>query len=333
MSDKKVILSGIQPSGNLTLGNYLGAVRNWAALQEEYDCYYMVADLHAITVRQQAAELRKRCIDVLALLVAVGLDPKKNVIYMQSHVPCHAELAWVLNCYTYMGELNRMTQFKEKSLRYADNLNAGLYTYPVLMAADILLYQTDLVPVGADQKQHLEIARDIAERFNNVYGDVFKIPEPYIPKEGARVMSLQEPEKKMSKSDANENAFIAILDPPDVIRRKIKRAVTDSDGEIRFAPEKPGVSNLLSIYCAIKGISIAEAEKEFAGMGYGVLKEAVAESIIGELEPVQKKYEIIRADKALLNEILAENGEKAFMAARKTVSKVYKKVGFAPKKL
>ena len=328
---KKIIFSGIQPSGNLTLGNYLGAVKNWAALQEEYNCYYCVVDMHAITVRQDPAELRRRCADVMSLLIAAGVDPDKNVVYMQSHVPGHAQLSWVLNCFTYTGELSRMTQYKEKSARYADNLNAGLYTYPVLMAADILLYQADLVPVGADQKQHLEITRDIAIRFNNIYGDVFTVPEAYIPKAGARVMSLAEPEKKMSKSDSNENAFIALLDPPDVIRRKVKRAVTDSDGEIRFDQEqKPGVSNLLTILSAITQKTIPELETEFAGMGYGALKEAVGEAIVGELAPLQEKFREIRGDKAYLNTIMEKNAEIAYRAS---LNKVYKKIGFAPRKL
>ena len=331
---KKIIFSGIQPSGNLTLGNYLGAVKNWAALQEEYNCYYCVVDMHAITVRQDPAELRRRCADVMSLLIAAGVDPDKNVVYMQSHVPGHAQLSWVLNCFTYTGELSRMTQYKEKSARYADNLNAGLYTYPVLMAADILLYQADLVPVGADQKQHLEITRDIAIRFNNIYGDVFTVPEAYIPKAGARVMSLAEPEKKMSKSDSNENAFIALLDPPDVIRRKVKRAVTDSDGEIRFDQEqKPGVSNLLTILSAITQKTIPELETEFAGMGYGALKEAVGEAIVGELAPLQEKFREIRGDKAYLNTIMEKNAEIAYRASMKTLNKVYKKIGFAPRKL
>ena len=273
MDGKKTIFSGIQPSGILTLGNYLGAVKNWVALQDEYDCYYCVVDLHAITVRQDPATLRRRTLDTMAILIASGIDPKKNVLYMQSHVSAHAELAWLLNCFTYMGELSRMTQFKEKSAKAGDNINAGLFTYPVLMAADILLYQADLVPVGVDQKQHLELTRDIAIRFNNIYGGVFTVPEPYIPKAGAKIMSLQEPEKKMSKSDENENAFISLLDPPDAIARKLRRAVTDSDGEIRYAEEKPGVSNLLTIYSVLTGKTVAESEKDFAGQGYGVLKQ------------------------------------------------------------
>lgn len=332
--DKKTIFSGIQPSGNLTLGNYLGAIKNWVDLQDEYNCYYCVVDMHAITVRQEPAVLRRRCADVLSLLIAAGLDPEKNTMFVQSHVSAHAELAWVLNCYTYMGELNRMTQFKDKSQRHADNINAGLYTYPVLMAADILLYLTDLVPVGVDQKQHLELARDIAMRFNNLYGDVFKIPEPYIPKVGAKIMSLQEPEKKMSKSDENPNAFIALMDTPDIVRAKIKRAVTDSDGEIRFDPDsKPGVSNLLSIYGAIKGISPEAAQNDFSGMGYGALKDGVTEAVLSVLVPLQQKYNEIRSDKAFLNEIMQNGSEKAAYTANKVLSKVYKKVGFGLKKL
>lgn len=330
---KKTIFSGIQPSGDLTLGNYLGAVKNWAALQDEYQCYYCVVDLHAITVRQDPAALRKRTLDVMSILIASGIDPEANVLYMQSHVSAHAELAWLLNCFTYMGELSRMTQFKEKSAKAGDNINAGLFTYPVLMAADILLYQADLVPVGVDQKQHLELTRDIAIRFNNIYGDVFTVPEPYIPRAGAKIMSLQEPEKKMSKSDENTNAFIALLDPPNVIARKLKRAVTDSDGEIRFAEEKPGVSNLLTIYSAITGKAMPECEKEFAGQGYGVLKQGVTDAVIAELEPLQKRYHEVRGDKAFLEKIMTENAEKAAYAARKTLSKVQRKIGLAPRRL
>ena len=311
MNDKKTIFSGVQPSGVLTIGNYLGAIKNWVTLQDEYHCYYCVVDMHAITVRQQAADLRKRCLDTLALLLAAGLDPEKNTIYFQSHVSSHAELMWVLGCYTYMGELSRMTQFKEKSERHADNINAGLYTYPVLMAADILLFGSDLVPVGADQKQHLEITRDIAQRFNNVYGDVFTVPEPYITKAGARVMSLAEPESKMSKSDENENAYISLLDSPDVIRRKFKRAVTDSDGVIKYSDDKPGVSNLISIYSAITGKSFDAVEQEFAGQGYGVFKASVADAVCDELTPLQERYKKIRADKAYLNEVVESGAERA----------------------
>ncbi|MEF9989964.1 MAG: tryptophan--tRNA ligase [Christensenellaceae bacterium] len=332
MQEKKTIYSGIQPSGNLTLGNYLGAVKNWVDLQDEYNCYYCVADLHAITVRQNPAELRKRTLDVLSILIAAGIDPKKNIIYMQSHVSAHAELAWILDCFTYMGELSRMTQFKEKSAK-VENINSGLFTYPALMAADILLYQTDLVPVGVDQKQHLELTRDVALRFNNIYGDVFTIPEPYIPKTGAKIMSLQEPEKKMSKSDDNENAYIALLDSPEVITRKIKKAVTDSEGVIRFTEEKQGVSNLLTIYSAINKKTIQECEKEFEEQNYGTLKQRVAQAVVSVLEPLQKEYAKVRADKAFLESIMTENAQKAAFAANKTLSKVKKKVGLAPTKL
>ena len=333
MDGKKTIFSGIQPSGILTLGNYLGAVKNWLALQDEYDCYYCVVDLHAITVRQDPATLRRRTLDTMAILIASGIDPKKNVLYMQSHVSAHAELAWLLNCFTYMGELSRMTQFKEKSAKAGDNINAGLFTYPVLMAADILLYQADLVPVGVDQKQHLELTRDIAIRFNNIYGGVFTVPEPYIPKAGAKIMSLQEPEKKMSKSDENENAFISLLDPPDAIARKLRRAVTDSDGEIRYAEEKPGVSNLLTIYSVLTGKTVAESEKDFAGQGYGVLKQGVTDAVVAALEPLQKRYQEVRGDKAFLESVMTENAEKAAYVARKTLSKVQRKIGLAPRKL
>lgn len=330
---KKIIFSGIQPSGNLTLGNYLGAIRNWAQLQEEYHCYYCVVDMHAITVRQEPAKLRSRCLDVLSLIMAAGIDPEKNIIYVQSHVSGHAELAWILNCFTYLGELNRMTQFKEKSAKNQDNLNAGLYTYPVLMAADILLYQSNLVPVGQDQKQHLEITRDIAMRFNKLYGDVFTIPEPYIPKVGAKIMSLQEPDKKMSKSDSNENAFIALLDPKDAIVRKIKRAVTDSENEVRFSEDKPGVSNLISIYSATSGKTVAQIEQELSGLGYGALKEAVTNSVLELLMPLQERYQEYRKDKAFLTKVMTENAQKADAQARKTLLKAQRKVGFGARKL
>ena len=333
MGDTKTIFSGIQPSGMLTIGNYLGAIKNWVALQDEYNCYYCVVDMHAITVRQEAADLRKRCLDTMALLLAAGLCPKKNTIYFQSHISCHAELMWVLNCYTYIGELSRMTQFKEKSERHADNINAGLYTYPVLMAADILLFGTDMVPVGADQKQHLEITRDIAQRFNNVYGDVFTIPEPYIGKAGARIMSLAEPENKMSKSDENPNAYISLLDPPEVIQRKFKRAVTDSDGEIRYSEDKPGVSNLISIYSAVTGKTFSDIEEEFDGQGYGTLKTRVADAVCSELAPLQQEYTKIRADKGFLNEVIQTGAERAGHDAVKMLRKVQKKVGYAPRKI
>ncbi len=333
MQEKKIIFSGIQPSGVLTIGNYLGAIKNWVKLQDEYSCYYCVVDLHAITIRQEAAQLRRRCIDTLALLLAAGLDPEKNIMFFQSHVPAHSELMWILNCYTYTGELSRMTQFKEKSERNAENVNAGLYTYPVLMAADILLYGSDLVPVGADQKQHLEITRDIAIRFNNVYGDVFTVPEPYIPKAGARIMSLADPVNKMSKSDDNENAYISLLDPPEVITRKLKRAVTDSDGEIKYSEQKPGVSNLISIYSAVTGKTFEDIEEEFSGQGYGKLKKCVAEAVCDELEPLQKEYERIRADKGFLNNVIQSGAEAAARNAARMLHKVQKKVGLAPGRL
>ena len=327
-SEKKIIFSGVQPSGTLTLGNYLGALKNWAELQEDYRCYYCVVDMHAITVRQDPAELRRRTLDVAALYMAAGIDPKRSVIYVQSHVPQHAELGWVLNCFTYLGELSRMTQYKDKAAKHQDNLNSGLFTYPVLMAADILLYQADLVPVGSDQKQHVELTRDLATRFNNLYGDVFTVPEPYIGKAGARIMSLQEPTSKMSKSDPNPNGYISILDDADTIRRKVKRAVTDSDGEIRLSPDKPGVSNLLAIYAACRGVTPEQAAAEFSGMGYGALKDGVSEAVIAELAPLQEKYRAIRGDKGYLEGILRENAEIASRAATKTLRKVHKKVGF-----
>ena len=327
-AEKKIIFSGIQPSGNLTLGNYLGALKNWVALQDDYHCYYCVVDMHAITVRQEPAELRRRCGDLVALYLAAGLDPEKNTIYIQSHVSAHAELAWILNCYTYMGELNRMTQFKEKAQRHPDNLNAGLYTYPVLMAADILLYQTDMVPVGVDQKQHLEIARDIAMRFNKIYGEVFKIPEPYIGKASAKIMSLQEPDKKMSKSDTNVNSFVLMLDDPDTIVRKFKRAVTDSDGCVRAAQEKPGVTNLMSIYSVFTGKDFAAIEHEFEGRGYGEFKMAVAQSVIDVFAPIQAEYKRILADKTYLDGVLTQGAQQATAMAERTLRKVYKKVGF-----
>ena len=323
---RKVVFSGIQPSGNITLGNYIGALRNFSGF-EDADCLYCMADLHTLTVRQDPAELRKRTASLAAIYIACGLDPEKNIIYCQSHVPAHAELAWILNCYTYMGELSRMTQFKDKSAKHADNINAGLFTYPVLMASDILLYQTDIVPVGIDQKQHVEICRDIAQRFNGIYGDVFTLPEPYIAKSGAKVMSLAEPTRKMSKSDP-EDTFIAVLDDPDTIRRKLKRAVTDSDGEIRYDPEaKPGVSNLLTILGVLTDRTPEEAAAPLQGLGYGALKEAVTEAVLAELAPIREKYQQIISDKDYLANILKTNAEKAQYLARKTLRKVYKKVG------
>ncbi len=332
LEQKKRIFSGVQPSGNLTIGNYLGAIKNWIPMQDEFECLYCVVDLHTLTVRQKPADLRQRSLNLLALYMACGLDPKKSILYLQSHVSAHAELAWILNCYTYMGELNRMTQFKDKSVKHGDNINAGLFTYPVLMAADILLYQAQLVPIGQDQKQHLEITRDIAERFNNIYGETFTVPEAYIPKIGARIMSLQEPEKKMSKSDENENAYVFILDNEDAILRKFKRAVTDSEREIRYDEEnKPGVSNLISIYSSVTGKSFPDIEKEFEGRSYGDLKEVVGQSVADMLKPIQQKYNEYSADKDYLNAILKENSEKAAYMARKTLSKVYRKVGLVPR--
>ena len=327
-SDKKKVLSCIQPSGMLTLGNYIGALKNWVAMQSEFDCTYAVADLHAITVRQEPAKFRQQIYSTAALLLALGIDPEKNTMFIQSHVSSHSELAWILSCYTQFGELSRMTQFKDKSAKHADNVNVGLFSYPVLMAADILLYQSDLVPVGADQKQHLEIARDIATRFNHIYGDVFTIPEPYIPKIGARVMSLQDPTKKMSKSDENINSWVAILDSKDDIIRKFKRAVTDSDNRICVGEDKPGVSNLIGIYSAVTGKSAEVITAEFEGKGYGDFKIAVGEAVAEELKPIQERYQTFISDKKQLEDIYRQGDEKAFYAARKTLSKVKKKVGF-----
>ena len=328
LDGKKSLFSGMQATGTLTLGNYLGALKNWVDLEDEYECFYCVVDLHSITVRQNPAELRKRARDLLTLYIAAGLNPEKNCIYYQSHVSAHSELAWILNCFTYMGELNRMTQFKDKSKKHADNINAGLFTYPVLMAADILLFQSDVVPVGSDQKQHLEITRDIAERFNSIYGEVFTIPEPYIGKVGARIMSLQEPTKKMSKSDENPNASIYLMDDPDTIIRKFKRAVTDSDNEIRYSEEKPGIRNLIDIYSSATGKTIPEIEKEFASSGYGDFKLAVGEAVVSLLKPIQDKFAELSKDKAYINSIIKNNADKANYYANKTLRKVQKKVGF-----
>lgn len=327
---KKIVLSGIQPSGSPTLGNYVGALRNWALLQtDDRFCYYCVANLHAATVRQDPDELRKRAFDTVALLLACGVDPKKSVVFVQSHVKEHAELNWVLACSTYMGELNRMTQFKDKSQKHADNINAGLYTYPVLMAADILLYQSDLVPVGDDQKQHIEITRDIAIRFNKVHGETFRIPEGYIPKVGARLMSLQDPTQKMSKSDPNPNGYVAIMDDPSVILKKFKRAVTDSDGLIQFDPvNKPGVSNLLAIYTTFTGKTLPEAEAEFEGKGYGHLKTAVADAVIEELTPIQNEFKRLVSDEAYIRRIMEDGAEQARIATAATLAKAYHAMGF-----
>lgn len=330
MEEKKRIFSGMQPSGMITLGNYLGALKNWINLQDDYDCLYCIVDMHAITVRQDPVKLRKQARDLLTQYLAVGIDPEKNTIYYQSHVSQHAELGWILNCFTYMGELNRMTQFKDKAAKHSDNINAGLYTYPVLMASDILLYQTDLVPVGEDQRQHLEITRDIAGRFNGIYGETFKIPEAYIGKVGARIMSLQEPTKKMSKSDENKNNTILLMDEPAVIMNKVKRAMTDSGSEIRHGEDKPGITNLLNIYCACTGKTMEEAEREFDGAGYGAFKTAVGEAVVAELEPVQKRVKELEKNKDYLDEVIKYGAERAGRLAARTLTKVQKKVGFPP---
>ena len=324
---RKTLYSAIQPSGSITLGNYIGALRNFVLLSDDYDCLFCMADLHALTVRQDPAALRRNTQSLAALYVACGLDPEKSLIYCQSHVPEHAELAWILNCFTYMGELSRMTQFKDKSAKHADNINAGLFAYPALMAADILLYQTDLVPVGADQKQHLELTRDIAIRLNGLYPNLFTVPEAYISKTSARIMSLSEPTRKMSKSDA-EDSYIAVLDPPDVIRRKFRRAVTDSETEIRFDPEnKPGVSNLLSILAALNGDSPEDEALKLQGMQYGALKDAVSEAVVAALSPIQERYQTLMSDKQYIQDMLKTNAERAHYLAQKTLRKVYKKLG------
>ncbi len=326
--EKKTILSGIQATGNLTLGNYLGAIHNWINMQEEYDCYYMIADLHSLTVRNDPEILRKRALQVLAIYVASGLDPEKNTIFLQSQVDAHVKLNWILNCYTYMGELNRMTQFKDKSAKHADNINSGLFTYPVLMASDILVYNADLVPVGEDQKQHLEITRDIAERFNTIYGETFMIPEPFIAKQGARIMGLQEPTAKMSKSTTNLNDVIFLNDSPEEIRKKLKKAVTDSENCVRYDKEnKPGVSNLMTIYGLIEGKTMEEIEAEFAGKGYGDFKNTTAESIVKKLQPLQKKYYDLLENPDRLKEIYEKGAKKARERADKIVNEVYRKVG------
>ncbi|MBR2189698.1 MAG: tryptophan--tRNA ligase [Eubacterium sp.] len=325
---KKVLFSGMQATGSLTLGNYLGALKNWVALCDEFMCFYSVVDMHSITIRQDPAELRRRARRLMAIYIAAGIDPEKACLYYQSHVSAHAELAWILDCFTYMGELNRMTQFKDKSAKHADNINAGLYTYPVLMAADILLYQADVVPVGIDQKQHLELTRDVAIRFNNLFGDVFTIPEGYYPKVGAKIMSLQDPSKKMSKSDENPNASIYLMDDADTVARKCKRAVTDSEGVIAYRDEQPGVKNLLDIYSACTGTTPEEAVREFEGQGYGALKSAVTEAVNAILSPLQTEVARIEADKSWLDHYIKENAEKASYYATKTLRKVQKKVGF-----
>lgn len=328
---KKVIFSAIQPSGTITLGNYLGALKNWIALQDEFNCIFALADLHTITVRQEPAKFRKNALEAYAFLLACGINPEKSLFFIQSHVPAHAELAWILNCYTQFGELSRMTQFKDKAAKHADNVNAGLFTYPSLMAADILLYQADLVPVGADQKQHLELTRNIAERFNGIYSPTFKVPEPYIPPTGAKIMSLQDPTKKMSKSDENVNACIAVLDKPDDIMRKFKRAVTDSEARVYYGENKAGINNLMGIYSCITGKNNDQIAAEFEGKGYGDFKAAVAEAVIEHLKPIQARFEELIQDKAYMEKCYSESAQKAQAIANRTLSKVMKKVGFLPR--
>ena len=328
--NKKIILSGIQPSGELCIGNYLGALKNWKLLQNDYDSIFLIVDMHALTVNQIPAELRQRCLKFAALYIACGIEPENSIIAVQSHIHQHAELMWVLNSITYMGELNRMTQFKDKS-KNMKNINSALFSYPVLMAADILLYNADLVPVGADQKQHLELARDLAGRFNTKYSDTFKIPEPFIPKKGARIMSLQEPNKKMSKSDENMNNIISLLDSESQVIKKINRSVTDSDNKILCKNDKPGISNLLNIYASVSGKSIIELEQEYDGKSYSDFKSDLSENIIELLKPIQIKYNEIISDKKWLEDLLISSSEKASFIARKTMSKVYRKVGFIKK--
>ena len=328
LGENKVIFSGVQPSGNLTIGNYLGAIRNFSAFSEEYRTFYCVVDLHAITVRQVPAELRRRTYETLALYIACGLDPEKNTLFVQSHVPAHCELSWMLGCHTMFGELSRMTQFKDKSQKHADNINAGLFTYPVLMASDILLYQTDLVPVGIDQKQHLELARDIAIRFNHLMGDTFTVPDGYISKEGMKIMSLSEPTAKMSKSDPNPNAVVYILDGKDDILRKFRRAVTDSGSEVRYDEARPGIANLMSIYRCFTGKSYDEIEREFDGRGYGDFKMAVGEACADALAPVRAEFDRLMADKPYLEQVMRSGAESAARAAARTMGKVKRKLGF-----
>ena len=327
-NDTPVSFSGVQPSGNLTIGNYLGAIKNFSLFSDKYKCFYCVVDEHAITVRQVPAELRRRTYETLALYMACGLDPEKNTLYVQSHVHEHAELAWILNCYTMFGELSRMTQFKDKSSKHADNINAGLFTYPTLMAADILLYQTDVVPIGSDQKQHVELARNIAERFNQIFPDTFTVPEPVIPKTGMRIMSLAEPTKKMSKSDENTNAVVYILDDKDTIIRKFKRAVTDSDTRVCIGEDKHGINNLIGIYSCFTGKTTEEIEREFEGQGYGTFKVAVGEACADALAPIQQKFKEYMSDKAFLEAQMKRGAEEASYYARRTLSKVQKKLGF-----
>lgn len=331
VEQKKVIFSGIKPSGDLTLGNYLGAIKNWVKLQDEYDCYYCVVDLHAITVKQEPKNLRKRTLEVLAIYIASGIDPDKNTLFIQSHVPAHSEASWLLTCNSYMGELSRMTQYKDKSQKMGESIGAGLFNYPILMASDILLYNSDLVPVGKDQMQHLELARDIANRFNNTYSPTFKIPEGYVPKEGAKIMDLQDPTKKMSKSEENPNCYILIMDSPEIIRKKISRAVTDSIGVINYSDEQPGVKNLINIICAIKNITPEEVVDSYKGKGYADFKKDVADIIIEELAPVQEKVNNLLSDKKYLEQIYKNGAEKANYTANKTLRKMQKKIGLIPR--
>lgn len=331
INDKKVIFSGIQPSGIITLGNYIGAVKNWAALQDEFACIYSVVDMHAITVRQTPADLRRRSLETLAMIIASGVDPEKNIIFIQSHVPQHAQLAWVLNCYSMFGELSRMTQFKDKSKKHADNINAGLFDYPVLMAADILLYQADLVPVGVDQKQHLELARNIAERFNGIYSPTFVVPDGYIPPVGAKIMSLTDPTKKMSKSDENPKSYVSVIDDTDTIIKKFKSAVTDSEAKIEFREGKDGINNLLTIYSSVTGCSVADAVSQFEGKGYGEFKLAVGEAVSEHLRPLREKYNDLLNNKDYLVDVYTRSAETASAIAERTLRKVYKKVGFIAK--
>lgn len=331
MSDKKVIFSGVKPTGEPTLGNYLGALKNWVELQDDYDCYYCIVDLHAITVPQEPKDLRRRSLEILAQYIASGIDPEKNTLFFQSHVSAHAELSWVLNCISYMGQLGRMTQYKEKSQKSEENVNAGLFTYPVLMAADILLYQADLVPVGEDQKQHLELARDLAIRFNNRYSETFKVPDVYMSKVGNRIMGLQDPSSKMSKSGDDENDYILIIEDADVTARKIKRAVTDSIGVVKYSDEQPGIKNLITIYSKFSGESIAEIESKYEGQGYGKFKSDLAEVVVEGLRPVREKFIDLMNNKDYLEKIYTDGAKQAEYVANKTLRKVYKKVGFIPR--
>lgn len=328
---KKIVFSAIQPSGTITLGNYLGALKNWTMMQDEFNCIYALADLHTITVRQEPAKMRKNILDAYASIIACGVDVEKSIFFIQSHVHTHAELAWVLNCYTQFGELSRMTQFKDKSAQHSDNINAGLFTYPCLMAADILLYNADVVPVGADQKQHLEITRDIAQRFNGIYGNVFTVPDAYIPKNGARVMSLQDPTKKMSKSDPNPKGTVYLTDTPEAIMKKFKSAVTDSEMCVRYAEGKDGINNLMTVYSAVTSKSFEEIEREFQGRGYGDFKKAVGEAVVAELAPVQEKYNRLIADKAYIMECQQKGAERALRISQRTLDKAMKKIGFLMK--